>query len=108
MCTGLEPALLGSLITGAASVASTGVGILQGKKADKAADRRAAEALTAAENANKPGAVTAPNRREDTGANVFIGDAAKNARVSGRSTSTSSSTSSGDIFGNLGKAGLSL
>lgn len=53
-------------------------------------------------------AAPAPSRREDTGANVVVGaDASKNQRVSGR-TSGSSSSSSGDVLGGLGRGGLSI
>lgn len=55
-------------------------------------------------------AVPAPNRREDTGANIVVGaDAAKNQRVSGRkSGSGGSGTSGGDVLGGLGRGGLSI
>lgn len=50
-------------------------------------------------------AVAAPTRREDTGASVVVGsDASKNQRVSGGGTSTTT----GDVLGNLGKGGLSI
>lgn len=55
-------------------------------------------------------AVPAPNRREDTGAKVVIGsDASKDKRVSGRSSgSGESSSSGGDVLGGLGQGGLSI
>jgi hypothetical protein len=54
-------------------------------------------------------AAPAPNRREDTGAKVVVGsDASKDKRVSGRSSGSGSSTSGGDVLGNLGKGGLSI
>ncbi len=53
-------------------------------------------------------AAPAPSRREDTGASIVVGsDASKDARVSGRS-SGSSSSSGGDVLGSLGKGGLSI
>ena len=54
-------------------------------------------------------AVPAPSRRTDTGANVVVGaDAAKNKRVSGRKSSSGTSSSGGDILGGLGGGGLSI
>lgn len=54
-------------------------------------------------------AAPAPSRRDDTGASVVIGsDAAnKNARVSGKK-STTGSGGSGDVLGGLGRGGLSI
>jgi len=53
-------------------------------------------------------AISAPNRREDSGANIVVGaDASKNKRVSGRG-SVSSSSSGGDVLGGLGRGGLSI
>ena len=54
-------------------------------------------------------ATPAPNRREDTGAKIVVGaDAAKNKRVSGRSSGTGGTRSSGDVLGGLGRGGLSI
>lgn len=54
-------------------------------------------------------AAPAPSRREDTGANIVVGaDAAKNKRVSGRKSGSSSSSSGGDVLGGLGRGGLSI
>lgn len=57
----------------------------------------------------KEPAVPAPNRREDTGAKIVVGsDAAKDARVSGRSSGSGASRSGGDVLGGLGRGGLSI
>jgi hypothetical protein len=54
-------------------------------------------------------AVPAPNRREDTGANIVVGsDAGKNKRVSGRKSGSGSGSSGGDVLGGLGRGGLSI
>lgn len=50
----------------------------------------------------------APNRREDTGANIVIGsDAAADARVSGRGGKSGTSRTK-DALGGLGRSGLSI
>ena len=57
----------------------------------------------------KAPAPPAPSRREDTGAKIVVGaDAVKDARVSGRKSSKSSTKSGGDVLGNLGSGGLSI
>lgn len=91
---------LGGLAVGAAGGVATNV---QANKASRAAKN-------AAEEANKPvdpGALAAPTSRQDTGANVVLGADARDTRASGKRT-RGTSTTTGDIFGNLGKAGLSL
>lgn len=101
---GLDPVTLAAL----ASVAvGAGGGVASNVQANK--EKRAAK--NAATEANKPvdpGALAAPTRRQDTGANVVLGADARDTRASGKRTSGGTSATTGDIFGNLGKAGLSL
>ena len=49
-------------------------------------------------------AAPAPNRREDTGANVVVGSDA-GARVSGRGTGTGTKRTLKDVIGGLGSGG---
>ena len=101
---GLETATLialGSLAVGAGGATATSV---QANKAKRAAKNE----LTDANKPVDPGALAAPSRREDTGANIVLGADARDTRTSGKSAGGASTATTGDIFGNLGKAGLSL
>lgn len=54
-------------------------------------------------------AAPAPSTRTDTGANVVVGaDKVQDKRVSGGSSTSTGSSSGGDVLGGLGKGGLSI